>query len=194
MPRLSAILFLPCLLSLGLVAPPALRAAEPALVKLETNLGDMVIELDEARAPATCANFLQYVREGAYDGTVFHRVINKFMIQGGGFDRNMQQQPSRAPIANEADNGLKNEIYAVAMARTNAPHSATNQFLINVQDNPFLDHRDKTAQGWGYCVFGKVVQGMEVVDKIKAVPTRTRGLHENVPHIPVIISKASVLQ
>ena len=192
MPKLFTFLLL-CPLTLGLACPPDVQAAEPARVKLETSMGDIVIELNEAKAPVTCANFLRYVREGAYDDTIFHRVINSFMIQGGGFDRNMQQKPSREPIANEADNGLKNETYTVAMARTNEPHSASNQFFINVKNNDFLDFRAKTPQGWGYCVFGKVVQGMDVVDKIKTVPTRTRGFHENVPNIPVIITKASVL-
>ncbi|MCL1915491.1 MAG: peptidylprolyl isomerase [Desulfovibrionaceae bacterium] len=178
---------------MSLACPVPLMAAGATLVKLETNMGDIIIELNEEKAPGTCANFLQYAREGAYDGTIFHRVINDFMIQGGGFDWNMQEKPSRKSIANEADNGLKNEIYTVAMARTNDPHSATSQFFINVKDNTFLNHRSKTVQGWGYCVFGKVVQGMDVVDKIKAVPTVTRRPHENVPSLPVTINKATVL-
>ena len=171
----------------------ALAATSAPLVRLETSLGEVVIELNVEKAPKTCANFLQYVRDGAYNGTIFHRVIDGFMIQGGGFDADMKQHATRPPIVNEADNGLKNNLYTVAMARTNDPHSATNQFFINASDNAFLDHSGKTAKGWGYCDFGKVVKGMEVVDKIRATPTRTKGMHENVPSIPVVIYKAAVL-
>ncbi|MDR2504087.1 MAG: peptidyl-prolyl cis-trans isomerase [Deltaproteobacteria bacterium] len=181
------------LLLFAFSASSALAASPAPLVRLETSLGDMVIELNMEKAPKTCTNFLQYVRDGAYNGTIFHRVIDGFMIQGGGFDTSMKQRAARPPIVNEADNGLKNSLYTVAMARTGDPHSATSQFFINVSDNAFLDHSGKTAKGWGYCVFGKVIQGMEVVDKIKATPTRTKGIHENVPSIPVVIYKAAVL-
>ena len=146
------------------------------------------------KAPATVANFLQYVKDGHFNGTIFHRVINGFMIQGGGFDAQMNQKPTRAPIKNEADNGLTNEPYTVAMARTNIPDSATAQFFINVNDNKFLNHTAKTPQGWGYAVFGKVVKGQDVVDKIKAVPTATQGMLQNVPVTPVTIVKATVVE
>lgn len=165
-------------------------AAGAVRVTLETSLGNIVIALDEEKAPLTCANFVSYVQSGFYDGTIFHRVIDDFMIQGGGFDAGMKQKETRAPVPNEADNGLKNARYSVAMARTNDPHSATAQFFINVKDNAFLDHSAKSSQGWGYCVFGRVVEGWDVVDKIKGMPTRTRGFHENVPTIPVVINKA----
>jgi peptidyl-prolyl cis-trans isomerase B (cyclophilin B) len=163
-------------------------------VKLETSLGDIVLELDEAKAPKTTANFLQYVREGHYDGLIFHRVIDGFMIQGGGLTANMQERKTRAPIPNEANNGLKNRAYTIAMARTNDPHSATSQFFINVKDNAFLDYKAPTPQGWGYAVFGKVVKGTEVVDRIRAVPTTTKGFFENVPVTPVVIRKATLLK
>ncbi|MDR2051024.1 MAG: peptidyl-prolyl cis-trans isomerase [Deltaproteobacteria bacterium] len=166
------------------------EAGEPVLVTLETSLGNIVIALDEEKAPLTSANFIRYVKDGFYDGTVFHRVMDGFMIQGGGFDVNMKEKKTFEPVRNEADNGLKNERYSVAMARTDDPHSATSQFFINVKDNEFLDHRAKNPRDWGYCVFGKVVEGREVVDKIKAVPTRTRGYHENVPTVPALIKKA----
>jgi peptidyl-prolyl cis-trans isomerase B (cyclophilin B) len=162
-------------------------------VKLTTSMGDIVLELYPDKAPATVANFLQYVKDGYYNGTVFHRVIDGFMIQGGGMDANLKLKPTRAPIKNEADNGLKNEPYTVAMARTNDPNSATSQFFINVADNKFLNHRDKTIPGWGYAVFGQVIQGKDVVDKIKAVPTGTQGRHENVPTTPVTITKATIV-
>ena len=164
------------------------------LVRLETSLGEITLELYPDKAPATVANFLQYVREGFYDGTIFHRVINGFMIQGGGSDANLNQKPTRAPIQNEADNGLTNQPYTVAMARTSDPHSATSQFFINVADNKFLNHTAKTPQGWGYAVFGKVVQGREVVDQIKAVPTGNRDGYQNVPLTPVVIVKAMVVE
>jgi peptidyl-prolyl cis-trans isomerase B (cyclophilin B) len=164
------------------------------LVKLETSLGDITLELYQDKAPATVANFLQYVKDGHFNGTIFHRVIKGFMIQGGGFDATMQQKPTRAPIKNEADNGLANEPYTVAMARTNIPDSATAQFFINVNDNKFLNHTAKTPQGWGYAVFGKVVKGQDVVDKIKAVPTTTKGMLQNVPVTPVTILKATVVE
>jgi peptidyl-prolyl cis-trans isomerase B (cyclophilin B) len=162
-------------------------------VRLDTNHGAIVLELDDENAPATVANFLQYAQDGHYDDTVFHRVIDGFMIQGGGFAPGMKQKPTRAPVANEAGNGLKNRKYTVAMARTNDPHSATAQFFINVADNDFLDYKGPSPQGWGYCVFGKVVEGTDVVDRIKNVGTGSSGPHENVPREDVVIRKAEVL-
>ncbi len=159
-------------------------------VVLHTNHGDITLELDAANAPASTANFLEYVRDGHYDNTLFHRVIPGFMIQGGGMEPGMKQKPTRPPVANEATNGVKNKEYTVAMARTSEPHSATAQFFINVADNDFLDYTSPSANGWGYCVFGKVVAGMDVVDRIKAVPTATTGFHQNVPHEDVVILKA----
>lgn len=179
-----------CAAALSLSASLALAAPQ---VALHTNQGDIVLELDETRAPATVANFLQYVREGHYNGTVFHRVIDSFMIQGGGFTADLKEKTARAPIGNEADNGLKNDAYTIAMARTSDPHSAAAQFFINVKDNDSLNHRDSTPRGWGYAVFGKVIKGREVVDKIKLVPTTTRGPYQNVPVQPVVIDKAEVL-
>jgi peptidyl-prolyl cis-trans isomerase B (cyclophilin B) len=164
------------------------------LVKLETSMGDITLELYPDKAPVTVANFLDYVKSGFYNGTIFHRVISGFMIQGGGLDAQMQEKTTRAPIKNEADNGLTNDAYTVAMARTSAPHSATAQFFINVANNAFLNHKGQTPQGWGYAVFGKVIKGQEVVDKIKAVATTNRGPHENVPQEPVTIIKATVVQ
>ncbi|MDH6124597.1 peptidylprolyl isomerase [Kitasatospora sp. GP82] len=161
-------------------------------VQLSTNFGNIVLELDEAKAPKTVENFLKYVRSGHYDGTVFHRVINGFMIQGGGFTEQMVQKPTQAPVQNEADNGLKNDAYTVAMARTSDPHSATAQFFINVSDNDFLNFSGKTASGWGYTVFGKVVEGQDVVDSIKSVKTGNRGGHGDVPAEPVVIESATV--
>jgi len=160
------------------------------MVVLKTNHGDIKIELDRENAPATVDNFLQYVRDGHYDNTVFHRVIDGFMIQGGGMEPGMKQKPTRAAIANEATNGVKNKKYTLAMARTSEPHSATAQFFINVADNDFLDYKAPSANGWGYCVFGKVVQGQDVVDKIRGVATSNSGLHQNVPKDDVIIEKA----
>jgi len=160
------------------------------MVILHTNHGDITIELDAAKAPKTVANFLQYVRDGHYDHTLFHRVIDGFMIQGGGMTAGMKEKRTRAPVANEADNGLKNARYTVAMARTSDPHSATSQFFINVSDNVFLDHKAPTAQGWGYCVFGKVVAGQDVVDRIKGVGTGSSGFHQDVPREDVVIERA----
>src|ERR1700704_5140491 len=151
------------------------------MVKLHTNHGTITLDLDSERAPATVANFLQYVKDGHYGNTVFHRVIDGFMIQGGGFEPGMKQKPTRAPVKNEADNKLKNAAYTVAMARTSDPHSASAQFFINAADNAFLDHRAPNASGWGYCVFGKVTGGKEVVDHIAGVPTGSRGGHQDVP-------------
>jgi peptidyl-prolyl cis-trans isomerase B (cyclophilin B) len=159
------------------------------MVILHTNHGPITIELDAAHAPKSVANFLEYARAGHFDNTVFHRVIDGFMIQGGGFTPDFKQKPTRAAVENEAKNGLKNKRYTVAMARTSDPHSATAQFFINVADNAFLDHRSPDANGWGYCVFGKVVAGAEVVDHIKGVPTGTRGFHQDVPTEDVVIER-----
>ncbi len=159
-------------------------------VLLKTSKGDVTLELDTENAPATVENFLQYVRDGHYDNTVFHRVIDGFMVQGGGMEPGMKQKPTRKPVANEATNGLKNRKYSVAMARTSEPHSATAQFFINVADNDFLDYKAPSASGWGYCVFGKVVAGQDVVDAIKDVPTGNSGMHQNVPKEDVLIVKA----
>lgn len=164
------------------------------MIKFETSMGDFVVELDDVKAPKTAANFLKYVEEGHYDGTIFHRVIDGFMVQGGGYDEHMVEKKTGAPIENEANNGLTNKKYTLAMARTNDPHSATAQFFINVNDNNFLNHRAPTGQGWGYAVFGRVVEGMDVIDKIKGVPTGTYGFHENVPRTPVVIKKVTVIK
>lgn len=162
-------------------------------VKLQTNQGDIVLELNAEKAPVTTENFLKYVNNGFFDNLIFHRIIKGFMIQGGGFDVDMKQKPTEAPIKNEADNGLKNEKYTIAMARTNDPQSATAQFFINAKDNDFLNFSAPTAQGWGYAVFGKVVEGQDIVDKIEGVKTGNRGFHQDVPVEPVIIEKASVV-
>ena len=166
------------------------------MVKLHTTLGTIVLELDAAKAPETVKNFLAYVEAGHYDNTIFHRVIDGFMIQCGGFEPGMNQKPVNAPIQNEADlsskAGLKNDRYTIAMARTGDPHSATAQFFINVKDNAFLNHTAPSGQGWGYCVFGKVVEGMDVVDKIKGVKTGSKGSHQDVPVDDVVIQKAEV--
>ena len=161
-------------------------------VTLQTNHGNIVIELDRERAPVTVDNFVAYVRAGHYDNTIFHRVIDNFMIQGGGFEPGMRQKPTRAPIQNEANNGLKNKTGTIAMARTSDPHSASAQFFINVKDNDFLDHTAPTPRGWGYAVFGRVTSGMDVVNSIKKVQTTTRAGHENVPVQDVVILKATV--
>lgn len=160
------------------------------MVILKTNFGDITIELDFDKAPKTAENFAQYVKDGFYDGTIFHRVINNFMVQGGGFDSSMSQKETRDMIENEADNGLSNDIGTLAMARTMEPHSASSQFFINIKDNDFLNHSGKNSQGWGYCVFGKVTEGMDVVDKIKAVSTTTKAGHQDVPAEDVVIEQA----
>jgi peptidyl-prolyl cis-trans isomerase B (cyclophilin B) len=163
-------------------------------VKLSTSKGDIVLELNAEKAPITVANFVQYVNDGHYDGTIFHRVIDGFMIQGGGFAPGMKEKKDgRASIQNEADNGLKNDIYTIAMARTPDPHSASAQFFINAADNDFLNFRSKTAQGWGYAVFGAVVEGQDVVDAIEKVKTGSNGFHQDVPKEDVLIIKAEVL-
>jgi peptidyl-prolyl cis-trans isomerase B (cyclophilin B) len=160
------------------------------MVKLHTNFGVITLELDAAKAPDTVANFEQYVDDKHFDNTIFHRVIDGFMIQGGGFEPGMKQKRTRAAVKNEADNGLKNEAYTVAMARTSDPHSATAQFFINVADNDFLNHTAPTAQGWGYCVFGRVADGRDVVDRIRKVRTGSRAGHQDVPQDDVIIERA----
>lgn len=163
-------------------------------VTLTTNHGDIVIELNARKAPNTVQNFINYAEKGQYDGTIFHRVISNFMIQGGGFSTDMEQLPTDSPIENEANNGLANARGTVAMARTMDPHSATCQFFINVKDNDFLNFSQESMQGWGYCVFGKVVEGMDVVDAIKEVETGSYSVHQDVPVEPVIIEKAVVHQ
>jgi len=164
------------------------------MIKLHTNYGDITLELDSKKAPITVQNFIDYVNNGHYDNTIFHRVIDGFMIQGGGFEPGLVQKQARAPIRNEAANGLKNDKYTVAMARTSDVDSATAQFFINVADNDFLNHSSPTPQGFGYCVFGKVVEGMDVVDKIKKVRTGDRGGHQNVPLENVLLEKAEVIE
>lgn len=164
------------------------------MIKLTTNLGEIVLEMFADKAPTTVANFEQYVKDGHYDGTIFHRVINGFMIQGGGFDAEMEQKETREPIKNEANNGVSNKTYTIAMARTMDPHSASAQFFINVADNSFLDHTSASAQGWGYAVFGEVVGGKDIVDRIKTVATGRNGMHQDVPKEPVTILKAEVIE
>ncbi|AMO75498.1 peptidyl-prolyl cis-trans isomerase B (cyclophilin B) [Pseudomonas citronellolis] len=164
------------------------------MIKLHTNHGVITLELFEDKAPETVANFKEYVKSGHYDNTIFHRVINNFMIQGGGFEPGMKQKSTRAPIKNEANNGVGNKVGTVAMARTMEPHSASAQFFINVADNDFLNHSAPTVQGWGYCVFGQVVDGMDVVNKIKGVATTMRAGHQDVPSEDVIIEKAEIVE
>ena len=188
--------FILAFLLAGLCILPA-HAASPTkgkmkMVRLHTNHGTITLQLDAEKAPATVQNFLDYVNSGFYDGTIFHRVINNFMIQGGGFEPGMKQKKTNAPIKNEAANGLKNDSYTIAMARTGDPHSATAQFFINVKNNSFLDYPGQ--DGWGYCVFGKVVEGTEVVDAIKKVGTTSSGFHQDVPREDVVITKAEVLK
>lgn len=184
-----------CILTASL---PTFSAEKPKLndknptVTLKTSLGDVVLKLDEEKAPVTVKNFLTYVKEGHYDGTIFHRVIPDFMAQGGGFDQSFKQKTTHAPIKNEADNGLKNKRGTIAMARTSDPNSATAQFFINYKDNSFLDYSSPTMQGWGYGVFGEVVEGMDVVDKMAKVPTGSGGpMPTDVPKTPIIIEKAT---
>ena len=165
----------------------------PPVVELDTNMGAIVIELNEEKAPKTVENFLNYVKSGQYDGTIFHRIIDGFMIQGGGMDAEMNEKPTNAPIENEADNGLKNDKGTIAMARTQDPHSATSQFFINVKDNDFLNHTGKNMQGWGYTVFGKVTSGLDVIEKMKGVPTGRFGMHADVPKEPVVINSATII-
>ena len=164
------------------------------MIKLQTNHGDITIKRFADEALETVKNFIQYVQDGHYDNTIFHRVISNFMIQGGGFEPGMQQKPVRAPIKNEANNGLSNKVGTLAMARTMDPHSASSQFFINVSDNAFLDHTSETSQGWGYAVFGEVVEGMDVVNTIKAVDTTSRAGHQDVPREDVVIEKAEVIK
>jgi len=211
--RTSAVLALAYLLPVGVTAaataqtdgPPTTAATQvsakkteaeaPAnpVVVLETSMGTIRLELYPGKAPVTVENFLSYVREGFYDGLIFHRVIDNFMIQGGGFTPDLEKKPTKSAIANEAANGLKNERGTLAMARTSAIHSATSQFFINVKDNAFLDHRDKTPRGYGYCVFARVVEGMDVVDQIRQVKTTTQGMYKDVPETPVVIQRAYVV-
>lgn len=176
----------------SVATPAAAQDANAPKVKLSTSMGDIVVQLDPAKAPKTVENFLQYVKDKHYDGTIFHRVIDGFMVQGGGFTADMAQKPVRAPIVLEAQNGLKNDTYTIAMARTSVPDSATAQFFINVKDNAMLNARQPS--GDGYAVFGKVVQGTDVVDKIKAVATGNKGGHQNVPSSPVTITSATVVK
>ncbi|MDR8523227.1 peptidylprolyl isomerase [Shewanella fidelis] len=162
------------------------------MITLHTNHGDIKLALDAEKAPNTAANFMSYAKDGFYDGTIFHRVIDGFMVQGGGFTEDMDQKRPNEAIANEANNGLSNKTGTIAMARTSDPHSATAQFFINVNDNTFLDFKSESAQGWGYCVFGEVTEGMDVVNKIKAVSTGNRGMHQDVPLEAVIIEKVTI--
>lgn len=163
------------------------------MVKIKTNHGELSLELETEKAPITVANFLEYVQSGFFNNTIFHRVIDGFMVQGGGFEPGMNQKPTRATIKNEADNGLKNDIYTVAMARTSDPNSATAQFFINASNNDFLNYTSPTPQGWGYCVFGKIVEGQDVIDKIRKVRTGSKGGHQDVPLEDVVIESAEVV-
>lgn len=163
-------------------------------VKMTTTLGSFVIQLDNVKAPVSAANFAEYVKSGFYDGTIFHRVIPGFMAQGGGFDSSFAQKDTKAPIKNEADNGLKNKRGTLAMARTNDPNSATAQFFINYKDNGFLDHTSPTPSGWGYAVFGEVIEGMDVVDEMAKQPTANRGMHQDVPKTDIVIEKAEIVE
>jgi peptidyl-prolyl cis-trans isomerase B (cyclophilin B) len=173
--------------------PPAKQTESKPQVKMETSKGTIIIELNTQKAPITSDNFIAYVKSGFYDNTIFHRVIRNFMIQGGGFTEDMQQKSNRPPIQNEADNGLKNNNGTIAMARTNDPHSATSQFFINVKDNTPLNHRSKTGQSWGYCVFGRVIKGMEVVRAIENVATGVKAGHRDVPLKPVMIKRMTMI-
>lgn len=187
-----------CLALLALSLPAASHAAAKAaaapLVRLDTSMGSILVQLDPRKAPITTANFIQYVKSGHYDGTIFHRVIKSFMIQGGGMTAEMKEKRTLAPIRNEANNGLRNRKYTIAMARTSDPHSASSQFFINTANNDFLDFKAQTRDGWGYAVFGKVIEGQDVVDKIEAVSTGRRAGMDDVPVEPVIIKKAYVVE
>ncbi len=165
----------------------------PIKIKLSTGIGDVVIQLDADKAPETSKNFVAYTKDGFYDGTVFHRVIPGFMAQGGGFSTDFTQKTTKDPIKNEADNGLKNTLGTVAMARTNDPHSATSQFFINLKDNSFLDYKSSTPQGWGYTVFGKVIEGMDVVEKMATIPTGSKNGHQDVPQTDIVIESAQLI-
>lgn len=180
------------ILLFGLVPPAAADSGKP-VIRLETTRGNIVLELDREKAPKTVDNFLSLVESGFYEGTIFHRVIKGFMVQGGGLTVDMNQKPAGIPVPNEAGNTLKNVRGSIAMARTQDPHSATSQFFINTVDNAFLNHSSKTLSGWGYCVFGRVVEGMDVVDAIEASPTAARGMYTDVPAAPIVINKASVV-
>jgi len=183
-----------CVLLAVLAGAAAQAEGKNPMVLISTSMGDIKVELDEAKAPITVKNFLGYVGDKFYDGTVFHRVIPNFMIQGGGMDQNLKEKPTKAAIKNEAGNGLKNDTGTIAMARTGVVDSATSQFFINVKDNAFLNHRDTTAAGFGYAVFGRVVEGMDVVHKIEHAPTATKGMHEDVPVTPVVIKSITVIK
>ena len=175
------------------VNPQETTMSNMPLVELETSMGNITIELNEEKAPKTVENFLNYVNSGHYEGTIFHRIIDGFMIQGGGMDAQMNEKKTNAPVENEADNGLKNDQGTIAMARTQDPHSATSQFFINVKDNDFLNHSGKNMQGWGYTVFGKVTSGMDVIEKMRGVPTGRFGMHADVPKEPVVINSATII-
>ncbi len=183
------------LVAFALIVPAHMSQASGGnpVIKLETTMGAIVLELDAQKAPKTVENFIQYVKDGHYNGTIFHRVIDGFMIQGGGFDAEMSQKDTRKPIENEANNGLKNDVYTIAMARTQDPHSATAQFFINVKNNTFLNHSSPTQAGWGYAVFGKVIEGSNVVDAIAKVSTTSKGMFDDVPTETVMIKKAVVV-
>lgn len=190
--RTLRVLLLACLLVCfaGVLA----ASAAPVAVNMETSMGTIVLRLDSEKAPNTVENFVKYVKAGFYDGTIFHRVISGFMIQGGGFTADMTQKPTNDPIQNEANNGLTNAKYTIAMARTSDPHSAMAQFFINTGDNVFLNHKAQTTQGWGYAVFGKVIRGQDVVDKIEKVATQRKGMHDDVPRNPVTITKVTIIE
>ena len=179
-------------ISFILVTTGTTMAAGKPIVTFKTNIGDFTVQLEPEKAPNTVANFIQYVKDGHYDGTIFHRVIAKFMVQGGGFTPDMQKKGTRGPVANEADTGLKNERGTIAMARTGDPHSATAQFFVNVIYNKFLDHTAKTQQGWGYTAFGRVIDGMNIVGRMARVKTGTKGPYSDVPNDPIIIVKAII--
>jgi len=191
----SFLLALVSICTAALMHTTTAQAADNApRIRIQTNQGDIVVELNREKAPKTVENFLSYVNDGFYNGTVFHRVIDGFMIQGGGFTQDLQQKATKSPIQNEADNGLKNDRGTIAMARTNEPHSATAQFFINVVNNDFLNYRSQTLRGWGYAVFGKVVEGMDVVDKIRKIPTGPSGqFRQDVPKTPVVIETVTLV-